>query len=299
MREPDWDALSDLQFILYQRIAGALNEALSSIALSGAPEAQDRPPGFWQDRAADKIANVLNLFTAWSYLVQYKVDRAAVERTLRPFPINSLLAWLARQLQLSPAPRLASDPLLHANQETLQEALLLLYSAAYTYGGSVRLELEASRLGVWFHLKFKRHAPLPTSYDALLAAPDDHWRAQQTAFELASARDFLRLNGSDVALGASDSLGEFLFFVRAAGVPTHRPPPTPARALPAAAPAPAPSVASPALEQTIFERLTGERARLLAEIERAASTPDALRLDDKADTLIFKPGDAARTPPQE
>jgi hypothetical protein len=54
-REPDWEALADLQFILYNRIADSLNAALSAIALSDMPEAQDKPPGFWKKRAATKI----------------------------------------------------------------------------------------------------------------------------------------------------------------------------------------------------------------------------------------------------
>ena len=129
-REPDWEALADLQFLLYNRIADSLNAALTGIALCDMPEAQDKPPGFWKERASAKIGNVLNMFTAWSYLTRFKMGESIPERAVRPFEANALLQWLGGQLQLIPAPEIASNPLLYANRETLQEALLLLYSAA-------------------------------------------------------------------------------------------------------------------------------------------------------------------------
>jgi hypothetical protein len=217
MPEPDWKSLADWQFVLYTRIADSLNAALSSIALSDMPEAQDKPPGFWKDRATAKIANVLNLFTAWSYLIRYKMGEPIPERAIRPFRVNALLAWLGAQLQLSPLPTTVENPLLHANQETLQEALLLLYSTAFTQGTGVQLTLDVTTLGIWFRIKFFRNTPLPGSLDGLLASFGDHWRAQSTAFELTTARDFIRLNGGELTLKSADNQGEFSFFVRAAG----------------------------------------------------------------------------------
>jgi hypothetical protein len=219
MPEPDWKSLADWQFVLYTRIADSLNAALSSIALSDMPEAQDKPPGFWKDRATAKIANVLNLFTAWSYLIRYKMGEPIPERSIRPFRVNTLLAWLGAQLQLSPPPKTEANPLLHANQETLQEALLLLYSAAFTQGSGVQLTLDVTKLGIWFRIKFFRNTPLPGSLDDLLASFGDHWRAQSMAFELTTARDFVRLNGGELTLKPVDNQGEFSFFVRAAGAP--------------------------------------------------------------------------------
>lgn len=217
MPEPDWKSLADWQFVLYTRIADSLNAALSSIALSDMPEAQDKPPGFWKDRATAKIANVLNLFTAWSYLIRYKMGEPIPDRAIRPFRVNALLAWLGAQLQLSPLPTIAANPLLHANQETLQEALLLLYSTAFTQGTGVQLTLDVTTLGIWFRIRFFRNTPLPGSLDGLLASLGDHWRAQSTAFELTTARDFIRLNGGELTLKSADNQGEFSFFVRAAG----------------------------------------------------------------------------------
>ncbi len=212
-REPDWEALSDLQFLLYNRIADSLNAALSAIALSDMPEAQDKPPGYWKNRATAKIANVLNLFMAWSYLIRYKMGESIPERSIRPFHVNALLVWLAEQLQISPTPQILTNPLLHANQETLQEALLLLYSAAFSQGTNVRLEMETTDLGLWFRVKFTRTNPLPQTLDDLLKSFGDHWRAQDTVFELTTARDFVRLNGSELILSTVDNIGELAFFV--------------------------------------------------------------------------------------
>lgn len=217
MREPDWKALADLQFLLYQRIADSLNAAMSAIALSDMPEAQDKQPGFWKDRATAKIGNVLNLFMAWSYLIHYKLGEMLPDRAIRPFRVNALLEWLSVQLQLNPPPKLSSDPLLHANQETLQEALLLLYSAAFTQGTNVRLELETNDTGVWFRVLFTRLTPLPESFDTLLDSFSGHWRAQDTVFELATARDFVRLNGGEIEMNLDKQQGAFSFFVRHVG----------------------------------------------------------------------------------
>lgn len=225
MREPDWEALSDLQFLLYNRVADSLNAALSSIALSDIPEAQDKPPGFWKDRASVKVANVLNLFTAWSYLARFKLGETVPDRAIRPFRVNTLLEWIGQQLQLVPPPALDNNVLLYANQECIQEALLLLYSAAFTQGTGVRLEMEPGPLGLWFRVQFARLAPLPTTLDALLRTFSAHWRAQDTVFELTTARDFIRLNGADLLLNSTEKLGEFAFFVRAAGIPREKIPP--------------------------------------------------------------------------
>jgi len=230
MREPDWEALAELQFLLYNRIADSLNAALSSIALSDMPEAQDRPASFWKERATAKVANVLNLFTAWSYLVRYKMGETIPEHVVRPFPVNALLRWLSAQLQIDPVPQAEVDLQLQANQESVQEALLLLHSAAQALGTGIRLETEVTRLGVWFHIRFSRPTPLPPTLDALLDSFKDHWRDQTTLFELATARDFIRLNGSDLMLGVGGALSDLMFFVRAAGVKRETLPP-PSRAL--------------------------------------------------------------------
>jgi hypothetical protein len=216
MRVPDWEALADVQFVLYNRVANQLNEALSGIALSDMPEAGDKPPGYWKERATNKIQNVLNMFTAWTWLMRYKMGEKIPERAIRPFSTNSLLAWVGAQLQLSPPPVTTLNPLLRANQETLQEALLLLHSVAYTQGSAVRLAFEATTLGSWFRIRFDRYKPLPDSVDALIEGFGEHWRAHDAVFELTTARDFVQLNGCELTLNSTADHGEFAFFVPAA-----------------------------------------------------------------------------------
>lgn len=216
MRESDWEALADVQFTLYNRVANQLNEALSGLALSDMPEASDHTPGYWKERATNKILNVLNMFTAWTWLVRYKMGESIPERAIRPFSTNALLGWVGAQLQLVPPPVTVSNPLLRANQETLQEALLLLHSVAYTQGSAVRLVFEAAATGTWFRVRFVRHKPVPVTLDGLIASFGDHWRAQDTLFELTTARDFVRLNGCQLAFNTGPDYGEFAFFVPAA-----------------------------------------------------------------------------------
>ncbi len=215
MREPDWEALADVQFVLYNRVANQLNEALSGITLSDMPEASDHPPGYWKERATARVLNVLNMFTAWTWLVRFKMGEPIPERAIRPFYTNELLGWIGVQLQFSPPLTTTLNPLLRANQETLQEALLLLHSVAYTQGSGVRLVCEAATLGTWFRIRFDRFKPLPELVDALITRFGEHWRAQDTLFELTTARDFVRLNGCELLLASTAEYGEFAFFVSA------------------------------------------------------------------------------------
>jgi hypothetical protein len=215
MREPDWEALGDIQFVLYNRVANQLNEAVSGITLSDMPEASDQPPGYWKERATARVLNVLNMFTAWTWLIGFKMGEPIPERAIRPFRTNDLLGWIGNQLQFSPPMTTELNPLLRANQETLQEALLLLYSVAYTQGSGVRLVCEAATLGTWFRMRFDRYKPLPESIDALIASFGDHWREQDSLFELTMARDFVRLNKCELLLVTTPQHGEFAFFVPA------------------------------------------------------------------------------------
>jgi hypothetical protein len=275
-REPDWEALADLQFLLYNRIADSLNAALTGIALSDMPEAQDKPPGFWKERASTKIANVLNLFTAWSYLVRFKMGESIPERAVRPFEANALLQWLGSQLQLVPAPEIATNPLLYANRETLQEALLLLYSAAYTQGTNVRFELQAAQDGLWFRVQFTRAKPLPETFDALLASFGDHWRDQDTVFELATARDFVRLNECDLVLNSSTNHGEFAFFVQSAAAHRKRTASAAAQAAPPEPAQPAPVVVAPPAPTPVM--VVEETTPVIPESEPEPAPPSLAEL---------------------
>jgi hypothetical protein len=288
MRVPDWEALADVQFVLYNRVANQLNEALSGIALSDIPEAGDKPPGYWKERATIKIQNVLNMFTAWTWLIRFKMGEKIPDRAVRPFSTNSLLAWVGAQLQLSPPPTTTLNPLLRANQETLQEALLLLHSVAYTQGNAVRLAFEATTLGTWFRIRFDRYKPLPESVDALIAGFGEHWRAQDAVFELTTARDFVRLNGCELVLNSTAEHGEFAFFVSAA-ISKHS-----TAEVPAVRPAKQ-AAESPA--QTDAQR---PQAIMPPEVTAQVETPqEAHEVGEAAsnDTPVFKESEPAAPPP--
>ncbi len=272
MREPDWEALADLQFLLYNRIADSLNAALSSIALSDMPEAQNRPPGFWKDRAQTKVANVLNLVVAWSHLIRYKRGDPIPAQAQRTFHANALLTWLSAQLHIAPPPLIECDPVLHGNQETLQEALLMLYSAAQALGTGVRLETEVTRLGTWFHVRFARPPAMPSTLDALLASFREHWRDQSTRFELTIARDFVRMNGAELMLGTNGMQADLMFFVRAAGAPRPATPPP----MPSAAQAPPPGKTRPLDPAVIAASPSPARTSSAAEGSAAAESIAAL-----------------------
>jgi hypothetical protein len=290
MRIPDWEALADVQFVLYNRVANQLNEALSGIALSDMPEAGDKPPGYWKERATNKIQNVLNMFTAWTWLMRYKMGEKIPERAIRPFSTNSLLAWVGAQLQLSPPPVTTLNPLLRANQETLQEALLLLHSVAYTQGSAVRLAFEATTLGTWFRIRFDRYKPLPDSVDALIEGFGEHWRAQDAMFELATARDFIRLNCCELTLNSTADHGEFAFFVQAAvnkrrvdQVPGTRPAEQVAEAVAQTSPQRPPVILPP---ETVALTETPQAPEKTAETEAASG-----------DTPVFKDPTPTAPPP--
>ncbi|HLA44140.1 MAG TPA: hypothetical protein VJZ27_11925, partial [Aggregatilineales bacterium] len=221
-REPDWEALHQVNFILANRIGTSLNAALNAIKLSEMPESK-LDPQIWRDRAKAAVANVLNLYEAWSALIQFKNGFSLPPNAIRAFPVQSLLDWLTVQMELMPPPRAKNNIQLRGNQASFQEAVLLLYSVGATQGSSVHLNLELTNSGSWFRIRFMRSTTLPESVDELVASFGDHWRNQDTTFELKTARDFVLLNGSELILkwDKDARMGEFAFFVPSAvvGIP--------------------------------------------------------------------------------
>ncbi len=293
LREPDWQALADIQFLIYKRVADSLNAALSAVALSDIPGAGGQSPTYWRERATTKVSSVINLFTAWEYLLRYKMGETIPERAIRPFQVNTLLAWLSHQLQLSAVPVVEGDPVLHANQETLQEALLLLYSAAFTQGANVRLEMESQPRGMWFRIKFSRVKPLPPTFDDLLASFGDHWRARDAVFELSMARDFVRMNGSELLLHSTEHHGEFVFFIWRAGAKRGPLPSLEALipALPGTGPL-VPGASRAATQQSSVTQVISE-GDLLGKTARPASKPISKPITSEVrpapDTPVLKP----------
>lgn len=220
-REPDWEALSELNFLLNHRITQPLNAALSAIDLAEMPEYAGHSAKWWRDRARTKITTVLNLFTAWSWLVQYKAGMDIPEQAIRPFSLQSLLEWLTVHLQLVPALTAEENPLLYGNQETLQEAILLLYSVASTLGSGARVMLEAAANQVKIRIRYARLRQTEnrlSSVEELLISLGKHWRMQVIRFELKVARDFLELNRCLLELNDTGETVEFSLPISYIGV---------------------------------------------------------------------------------
>ncbi|MFP4323444.1 MAG: hypothetical protein ACLFTK_13405, partial [Anaerolineales bacterium] len=200
-----------------------LNSAMDALALTEIVErAVDNGPSadMWRDKAKAAVANVLNLYQAWSVLIQYKNGVTIPQQNLRPFPVQALLDWVSIQLERVPPLQAAENIHIQGHQACMQEAILLLHSVAGTQGANVHLRFDQAENGGWFRVRFMRDKPLPTTLAALIASFDDHWRHQDYAFELRMAEDFVRLNNStlDIIWHKDQNLGELSFFGYQAGV---------------------------------------------------------------------------------
>jgi hypothetical protein len=219
MKPPDWEALNDLHFLLGPRISGLLNEALNAMILLDMPDT-GVDPQVWRDRARAKLGNLLNLYEAWSALIQHKNGISLPHAKLRPFSLQNILDWLSVQLELMPPALAPSQMMLQGHQASLQEALLLLYSVGRTQGSNLHLSLAGHENGYWFKVCFLRPKPMLLTPSELLASFDTKkWISRDSAFELMLALDFLALNQSPFEMGWNDTthIGEFRFFVRQSG----------------------------------------------------------------------------------
>jgi hypothetical protein len=214
-RDPDWEVLNQLNFMLAPRISAPLNEALNALTLAEMPESE-LDPQLWRDKAKIVVGNLLHLYQAWSASIQFKNGLKLPPNAIRPFPVQSLLDWLTIQLGLIPPARAKRNFYLNGNQPSIQEALLLLYTVSVTQGTEVHLVVDPTASGSWFRIRFARNKTMPTSIDDMLASFRSDWRSQDSAFELRLARDFVELNGSQINIHWSEKqgLGEFAFFIR-------------------------------------------------------------------------------------
>ncbi len=223
VKEPDWEALGQLQFLLMRRVTEPLNASLSAIALLHLDSAASRPREYWQDRASREVLGVLNLVNAWHALIRFKQGELLPQQHIRPFNAQDLLDWLTTQLELSNPLRIKEDMVLEASKEALQEALLLLYSAAYTLGPNVHLLVKSLTNGIWFRVRYSHTgggAP-PLNLNDLLSGLKGNWRLEDTAFELRLASDFITLSGGRLHFQSTEHFCELAFFVYAVG---KRPP---------------------------------------------------------------------------
>lgn len=247
-REPDWEALDQLQFLLMSRMTEPLNAGLAAISLVHLEEAADKPRAYWQERASGEVLGVLGLVNAWHALIRYKLGELLPSQHIRPFAVQDLLDWLTYQLELVSPLRVEDNLTLESSKEAIQEALLMLYSAAYTLGPSVHLVVQSTSTGVWFRVRYghsKNVATCPNSLEDLLNQLSGNWRLENTSFEIRTAADFVALSGSQLHLQGSETFCEMAFFVYAIG----QRPPEPLRARQVTQP---PPIASSSTEELML-----------------------------------------------
>ncbi|MBZ0299483.1 MAG: hypothetical protein K8J31_07085 [Anaerolineae bacterium] len=204
-REPDWESLSEINFLMYRR----MNEQLTT-ALSALEPAADEDPN--QARAGDAVSSALHMYTAWANLIRHKAGETPLTTGKQEFNGRDLLNWIATTLQLSDIPEAEADFMLKGNRAMLQEALALLQSCAHTLGPGVRVLVEKHPRGFWFRVRYHALSDPPPTLDELLANLRANWRVQSAAFELRSARDFLQLNNTELYYSVQDRDCELSFF---------------------------------------------------------------------------------------
>lgn len=213
-REPDWETLSEINFLLYRRMTEQLNVALT--ALEHVPA-----HGPHREQAQGAVVSALNMYTAWANLIRHKAGEAPLLSGAQQFRSGDLFQWIASTLQLPDLPQVSGDVMLKGNRAILQESLLLLQSCAHTLGPGVRVQVEQHPRGFWFRVRFRALSDLPPTLDELLASLRANWRVQSAAFELRSARDFLRLNNSELYYSVQDHDCELAFFAWFVQQPTN------------------------------------------------------------------------------
>ena len=125
-------------------------------------------------------------------------------------------------MELSNPLRIKDNMMLESSKEALQEALLMLYSVAYTLGPNVHLVVKSLTNGVWFRIRYSHTGEAaPYSLNDLLERLKGNWRLEDTAFELRLANDFITLSGSKIHFQSTEHFCELAFFVYAVG---KRPP---------------------------------------------------------------------------
>lgn len=202
-----------------RRMTEPLNASLAAIELLHLDSAADRPREYWQERASREVLGVLNLVNAWHALVRFKLGELLPQQHIRPFNAQDMLDWLSVQLELSSPLRIKTDIMLESSKEALQEALLMLYSAAYTLGPNVHLVVKRVSNGVWFRIRYARVGKnqCPDGLAHLMDALRGNWRLEDTAFELRLADDFITLSGSKLHFQGTEQFCELAFFVYGVG----------------------------------------------------------------------------------
>jgi hypothetical protein len=213
MREPDWETLSEINFLMSRRVVDQLQGALG--LLGQADEAK-------RQRATGAVQSALDLYNAWADLIRYKSGETPLNSPTR-FDGHDLLEWIAVTLQINDLPQPEGEIMLRGNRATLQEALLLLQSCAHTLGPGVRVRVESHRHGLWFRVRYASVSQPSANLEELLASLRANWRLQSAGFELRCAREFLLMNSCELFYTLHDQECELAFFVWFAQQPTAQP----------------------------------------------------------------------------
>ena len=216
--EPDWKTLSEINFLLANRMTEQLTAALTALDKIDTPSPQ-------RSRATAMTSAALNTYTAWASLIRHNAGEAKVLPGGSQFESHTLLNWLATVLNIRHFSNSLEDEesrILLGNRETLQEALVLLRSCAQTLGPGVRVTVEEHARGLWFKVRYGAVGSPATTLSDLLTSLQSNWRSQSTAFELRCAQDFLTMNNTDLCYNVRHDECELAFFIKAAQANTRR-----------------------------------------------------------------------------
>jgi hypothetical protein len=214
-REPDWEALSEVNFLINNRMAEQLNAALVSI--EKLPDVEHH-----RGRALEMVRSALNMQTAWATLIRHKAGETRSLPASPQFDSQEMVNWLCGILHLSEMPDSDDAVTLLGNRETLQEAVMLLRSCAQTLGPGVRVLVDQQANGLWFRVRYGAVGVPPLSLEELFDSLQTNWRVQSASFELHRAQDFLKMNQCEMIYGVRNNDCELSFFVRALQRPTRR-----------------------------------------------------------------------------
>ncbi len=210
---PDWKRLADVNFLIYRRMTNYLSAALGAVNLIGTDTEQ--PLEYWKQRAIKQLMRANQLYSAWNHLLQVKgVDQISPPNQ-RLFRATDLMEWLAAEMTQNYSYHPDHDRLLQGNREMLQEALLLIHSAAHSLGPGVRLLTQSLPNGMWFRIRYNLVKKAPQTLEALLETLTNDWRSELTAFELLCASEFLALNSSELAYTPDEHHATLGFFIPA------------------------------------------------------------------------------------
>lgn len=189
-----WERLSAVNMTMHRRIVEYLNAAIGAVNLAAN---SDRAAQLvWRQQSVRQIMRAHNTFTAWSSLIRYKAGESpTLPADQRVFRFGDLLDWLSTELTQKRVPNEHDELRLRGSRETLQEAMVLLYSCAYGLGPAVKLIVQGSPKGVTLGVRYRKHGETPLTLDSLLNRPTENWRLEHLTFELTCVRDFLAMNG--------------------------------------------------------------------------------------------------------